>query len=145
MRRWEASRILLALGVITLISVACVAEPKIFEPRPLDAMDEVAASASTEALDAEVTAFLRGEYAIRSGRYYRAPGEIPWIAISKYVKNQMAEKSVQQTMFEWYEPGLDFIEIYPQGSQGAGFALAMPKGSDPSGEKLVGFYALGAP
>ena len=75
---------------------------------------------------------------------YQVPGEIPWIAVSKSVQNQMAEKSIQRTMFAWYEPGIDFVDIYPQGKKAA-FALAMPKGTNPSAEKLVGLYILSTP
>ena len=92
-----------------------------------------------------MTALLRNKYAIVSARYYRVAGDVPWLAVAKSVQNQMAQKSIQRTMLDWYEPGIDFIEIYPQGTSGAAFALAMPKGTKTNSDKLVGFYVLGAP
>lgn len=120
-------------------------ETVVFQPKPLDSMKEVSASKDSEKLDAEVIAFFRDQFSIKSARYYQVPGEIPWIAVSKSVQNQMAARSIQQTMFEWYEPGIDFIEVYPQGNHGAAFAVAMPKGANLSADKLVGFYVLSAP
>jgi len=76
---------------------------------------------------------------------YLVVSDAPWIAISKSVQNQMAAKSIHKMMFPWYEPGIDFIEIYPQGKNGAAFALAMPKSADFDGDKLIGFYVLSAP
>jgi hypothetical protein len=122
-----------------------MAEDKVFQPKPLENMKEVAASEDSRKLDAEVTAFLRNKFVIASARYYRVPGEIPWIAVSKTVQNQMAEKSIRRTMFEWYEPGIDFVEVYPQGKSGGAVAVAMPKGTSPSADKLIGFYVLSAP
>lgn len=122
-----------------------MADVKVVQPKPLDGMKEVAASGDTAKLDAEVKAFLRDKFVIASGRYYQVPAEIPWIAVSKSVQNQMAEKSFKPAMFEWYEPGIDFVEVYPQGKEGAAFAVAMPKGASPSGEKLVGYYVLNTP
>jgi hypothetical protein len=143
MTTWKHARILVALA---MLAWGCgMAETKVFQPKPLDGVKDAAASEASRKLDAEVTAFLRDKFAISSARYYLAPAAIPWIAVSKSVQNQMAEKSVQRTMFEWYEPGLDFVEVYPQGGSGGAFAVAMPKGSNPSAEKLVGFYVLSAP
>lgn len=117
-------------------------ETNVFQPNPLNGMKEVAASEDSKKLDAETLVFLRDQYSINSARYYQVAGEIPWIAISKSVQNQMAEKSIHRTMFDWYEPGIDFIEIYPQGNNGAAFAVAMLKGTNPSDDKVVGFYVL---
>jgi len=143
MRTWKNAKIVVAL---TMTAWGCgVAETTVFQPKPLDSMKEVPATEDSKKLDAEVTAFLRNKYAIASARYYQAPGEIPWIAVSKSVQNQMAEKSIRRTMFEWYEPGIDFVEVYPQGKNGAAFAVAMPKGTKSSADKLVGFYVLSAP
>jgi hypothetical protein len=119
-----------------------MAEAALFEAKPLDGAKPVEASEATKKLDAEVTAFMRDKYTIASAKYYSVAGEIPWIAVSKNVQNQMAEKSIKKVMFEWYEPGLDFIEVYPQGKQA--FAVAMPKGTKSSEEKLIGFYTLNA-
>ena len=119
-----------------------MAKSNVFQPTPLDGMNGVPASEASEKLDAEVEAFLRGQFSIESARYYLVPGDIPWIAVSKSVQNQMAEQSIQRTMFDWYEPGIDFVEVYPQGNSGAGFAVAMPQGTNSRAEKLVGFYVL---
>lgn len=135
-----------AIILLAMTTWGCgMAEVKVTQPKPLGGMKEVAASGDTRKLDAEVTKFLRDKFAIVSARYYQASAEAPWISISKSVNNQMADKSIRQTMFAWYEPGLDFIEVYPQGKDGGGFALAMPAGTDPNGEKLIGFYVLGPP
>jgi len=112
------------------------------QPRPLDGMKEVPASAESKKLDQELTTFLRGKYSISSGRYYEVPQEIPIIAVFKSVQNQMAEKSIQRKMFEWHEPGIDFVEVYPQGQDGSAFAVAMPKGTKGNQVKLAGFYVL---
>lgn len=106
-------------------------------------MKQSPANAETEKLDAEVTAFLRDSYEIESARYFRVAGEVPWIAVSKSIRNQMAQKSIQSVMFDWYEPGIDFVDVYPQGSDGA-FAVAMPQGSQSGADKLIGFYVLKA-
>ncbi|HLK63430.1 MAG TPA: hypothetical protein VKU19_08320 [Bryobacteraceae bacterium] len=140
MRPWKNASIVVALA---MSAWGCgMAEIKVFQPKPLDNLKEVPATDDSKKLDAEVTAFLRNQYAIASARYYQAPGEIPWIAISKSVQNQMAEKSIQRTMFDWYEPGIDFVEVYPEGKNA--FAVAMPTGTKSNADKLVGFYILSA-
>ena len=140
MTTWKNAKAILALAVLAW---GCgVAEAALFEPKPMDGAKEVQANEATKKLDAEVTAFMRDKYTIGSARYYQIVGEIPWIAVSKNVQNQMAEKSIKRVMFEWYEPGLDFVEVYPQGKQG--FALAMLKGTRSNAEKLVGYYTLTA-
>jgi len=82
------------------------------------------------------------KYTIASARYFAVPGEVPWFAVSKSVQNQMAETSIQRVIFEWNDPGIDFVEVYPQGD--GAFAVAMPKGTKSSAEKLIGFYVLRA-
>ncbi|BDC47811.1 hypothetical protein F183_A01270 [Bryobacterales bacterium F-183] len=140
MTKWKSAKTVLGLAVLAW---GCsMAEAALFEPKPLDGAKATEASEATKKLDAEVTAFLRDKYSIASARYYTVAGEIPWIAVSKNVQNQMAEKGIKKVMFEWYEPGLDFVEVYPQGKQG--FALAMPKGRKSDSEKLIGFYTLTA-
>lgn len=139
MTKWTSAKSLLAVAILALWGCS-MAEAALFEPKPLDGAKPVEANEATKKLDAEVTAFLRDKYTIASAKYYEVAGEIPWIAVSKNVQNQMAEKSVKKVMFEWYEPGLDFIEVYPQGKQA--FALAMPKGTKSSADKLIGFYTL---
>jgi hypothetical protein len=144
---WKNTKtVMVATLSLALLQWGCImAETKVFQPKPLDGMKEVTASENSAKLDAETKSFLRDQFSIKSARYYLVPGEIPWIAVSKSIHNQMAEKSIQRKMFEWYEPGIDFVEIYPQGKNGAAFAVAMPKGSNPSANKLVGFYVLSAP
>lgn len=132
--------------VLAMLPWGCgMTESKVFQPKPLDDMKEIPDSKDSKKLDAEAIAFFRDQFSIESTRYYLVPGKIPWIAVSKSVQNQMAEKSIQRTMFEWYEPGIDFIEIYPQGNNGTAFAVAMSKGTNLNADKLVGFYVLCAP
>jgi len=140
MRTWKIAT---GIALLATLSWGCsMFEAKVFQPKPLDAMKETAASSETAALDTELRAFLRDQYTIGSSRYFTVPGEIPWIAISKSVQNQMAEKSIQPTVFDWHEPGIDFIDVYPQGK--SAFALAMPKETPSGAAKLVGFYVLKA-
>jgi len=140
MKPWKNARIVVALAMMW----GCGMAETVFQPKPLDYMKAVPATEKSRKLDAEVTEFLRKQYVIASAHYYDVPGEVPWIAVSKTVQNQMLEKSFEPVYFKWYEPGLDFVEVYPQGN-GAAFAVAMPKGTKSSAEKLVGFYVLGAP
>ncbi len=143
MKTWQNTTVALALAM--LVSGCAVDESSVFQPKPLEYLKEVPASEQSKKLDADLTAFVRDQYAIRSVHYYEVSGEIPWIAISKSVQNQMAEKSFQRKTFEWWEPGIDFVEVYPQGTQGDAFALAMPKNTRSSANKLVGFYILKSP
>jgi hypothetical protein len=100
------------------------------------------ASAEIKALDEEVTKFLRGKFAIKSGQYYRFSADMPWVAISKNVQNQMTAKSVTRKIYDWNNPGYDFVDVYPQGE--AGFAMAMFSKSGRGEAKLVGYYLLTA-
>jgi hypothetical protein len=141
MTTWKNVSGILAFAMMTW---GCgMSDNTVFQPKPVDNAKEVAASELSKKLDAEVAAFLRNKYTVGSARYYSVAGEIPWIAVSKSVQNQMVEKSFKRVMFEWYEPGLDFVEVYPQGK--AAFAVAMPKGTKSSSDKLVGFYVLNPP
>lgn len=145
MRLWKNTGIIVTL-MLAIVAWECgMTETKVFQAKPLDSMKEVPASKDSEKLDAEATAFFRGRFLIQSARYYQVSAKVPWIAISKSVQNQMAEKSIQRTMFEWYEPGIDFVEIYPQANDSAAFAVAMPKDTNLNADKLVGFYVLSAP
>lgn len=119
-----------------------MAETSVFQPSPLEGMKEVPVSEASKELDAEVTAFFRGRFSIESADYYLVPGEIPWIAVSKFVQNQMKEKSIRRTQFDWYEPGIHFVEVYLQDNDRAAFAVAMPEGTNSRTEKLIGFYVL---
>ena len=141
MKGWDNSAIVVA--VVMLIGGCRMTQSAVFQAKPLESMKAVPASESTHALDTELTAYLRGRYLLVSASYYRAPAMIPWLAISKSVQNQMAEMSIQPAIFEWNEPGVDFIEVYPQEKHDAAFAVAMPRGSKSDAEKLVGFYVLG--
>ena len=141
MKKWKGVN--LATAALVILTLGCNGMfDSVFQPKPLDGMKAIAASEETKKLDQEVTGFLRGRYAIEKAKYYRAPASMAWIAISKNVQNQMAAKSIKPIMFEWYEPGIDFVEIYPQGEKGAGFALAAPRDMQFEGEKLLAFYVL---
>jgi hypothetical protein len=132
--------------VIAFCAWGCgMAETRVIQPKPPDGTKEVKPSGETRILDAEVKTFLRDEFTIVSARYFQPASAIPWISISKSVQNQMAEKSVKRTMFEWYEPGLDFVEVYPQEKNRGAFALAIPKESRLDSVRLIGFYVLSAP
>jgi hypothetical protein len=135
---WKLAMLVLVLA--SLVGGCSMTKGSVYQPEPLEGMTAVPSSDDTKKIDAAVTMFLRGEYVIASASYYRVPADIPWIAVSKSVKNQMAAESIQQTMFAWYEPGIDFVEIYPQGKNA--FAIAMLDW--PSGDYLVGFYVLHA-
>jgi hypothetical protein len=146
MTKWKNTITVVGVALAMLLAWGCgMAETSVFQPKLVNGMKEVPASEDSEKLDAEALAFFRDQFSIDSARYYQVPAEIPWIAVSKSVQNQMAELSIQRTMFEWYEPGIDFIEVYPQGNDASAFAVAMPKGTNPSADKLVGFYGLSAP
>ncbi len=71
-----------------------MAETMIFQPKPIEGMIKVPASADSGKLDQEVKTFCRGQFAIGSASYYQVAGEIPWLAISKSIQNQMAAKSI---------------------------------------------------
>lgn len=88
----------------------------------------------------EVTKFVRGKYAIKSGNYYRFRGDVPWVAISKNVQNQMAEKSIKRMLFDWNNPGFDFVDVYPQGD--SAFAVAMSSKSSSGKSRLVGYFEM---
>lgn len=105
-------------------------------------VDVAGATADIQALVEEVTKFLRGNYKIKSASYYRFRGDVPWVAISKNVQNQMAEKSIQRVIYDWNNPGYDFVDVYPQGD--AAFAVAMHVKGGPGKSKLVGYFVLTA-
>lgn len=131
--------------VIALMSVipswGCnMTESNFFQPKPTESMKEIQASENSEKLDADVIAFSQGQFSIESARYYHAPAKTPWLAVSKSIQNQMAEESFHQKIYEWHEPGIDIIDVYPQGN--TAFAVAMPKDRDRSADKLIGFYVL---
>jgi len=105
-------------------------------------IDVTAATAEVEALRNEVTRFLRGKYRIQSETFYRFRGDVPWVAISKNVQNQMAEKSIQRAIYDWNNPGYDFVDVYPQGD--GAFAVAMSAKGDASHGRLVGYFVLSA-
>jgi hypothetical protein len=133
----------ISLAFALLLWGCHLAESAIVEPKPLASAKELTAGDESKKLDADVIEFVRGRYTIVSARYYRIGADVPWVAISKNVQNQMAEKSIKRVMLDWYEPGIDFVETYPQGQEGAAVAVAMPKGAKSSAEKIVGYYVLG--
>ncbi len=106
------------------------------------ALDASAAGANASALDDELTKFLRHKYKIESSSYYSFGSDIPWVAISKNVENQMLEKSVHRALFEWNNPGMDFVDVYPQDDRA--FAVAMYSKTASSKVKFVGYYVLTA-
>jgi hypothetical protein len=129
------------LGVLTSAELAAA----LIIPAPpagadVNALSRESAGANGKALDAEVAKFLRREYKIKSVIYYQLNGDIPWIAVSKNVQNQMLEKAVKKKVFAWNNPGIDLIDVYPQ-KEGA-FAVAMYTKTAPDKDKLVGYYLL---
>ena len=60
----------------------------------------------------------------------------------KNVENQMLEKSVHRALFEWNNPGMDFVDVYPQDDRA--FAVAMYSKTASSKVKFVGYYVLTA-
>ncbi len=133
-------------AVLALFSSGCSMADTVTAISPVNEhvkpVDAATASADVAALDAEVTAFLRGRYTIESASYYHFAGEIPWVAIAKSVQNQMREKSIERVVFDWNNPGYDFVEVYPQGK--SAFAVAMYTKSSRSKQKLVGYFVLSA-
>ncbi len=105
-------------------------------------IDDESATADIATLQAEVTQFLRGKYLIQSGHYYLFSKDVPWVAISKNVQNQMKEQSIQRVIYEWNNPGYDFVDVYPQGD--TAFAVAMLAKTGPGQPKLVGYFVLTA-
>lgn len=100
------------------------------------------AKADIAALHDELTKYLRDKYTIQSGSYFRFSKDVPWVAISKNVQNQMAEKSIERVVFEWNNPGYDSVDVYPQGK--TAFAVAMHSKSGPGKPKFVGYFVLTA-
>lgn len=131
-----------ALAVTSLAWRGSMAEIKVFQPEPLGGMKEVSASADSKKLDAEAVEYFRGQFSIASARYYLTPSEIPWIAVSKSVQNQMEEKSIRRLVFDWYEPGIDFVDVYPQDNNKAAVAVVMARGTALNADRLVGYYVL---
>jgi len=147
MNQWRNARFpVAALWAAVWLTVGCgMAEnTALIQPKAPANAKELQAGEESRKLDADVTALLRGKYSIVSARYFRVGSDIPWAAVSKAIQNEMAEKSIQRTMLDWYEPGIDFLEIYPQAKAGQAFAVAMPKGARSSAEKVVGYYLLGS-
>ncbi len=131
------------MNFLALVLAGCsMFESRPFQPKPWDNMRQIAASDATRVLDGEVSAFLRDKYTIVSARHFQVAADTSWISVSKFVQNEMAAKSFKPVMFDWYEPGLDTIDVYPQGK--SGFAVAQPKETRPTEEKLIGFYVLKA-
>lgn len=93
-----------------------------------------------KALDAQVTKIFGSKYVISSSQYFAVSVDVPWVAISKNVQNQMLERSISQAHYGHENPGIVLIDFYPQ-PHGA-FVLAMDKSSSHQGEKLVGYFVL---
>lgn len=114
--------------------------PKSPEDKYVTAVAAGSAPEAAKKLDADVIKFLRGAYTIKSVHYYRFDPDVPWVAITKDVQNQMLKKSIKRVFYEWFEPGLDLIEVYPQGK--TAFAVAMDSKTPPGAESFVGYYVL---
>jgi hypothetical protein len=95
---------------------------------------------SAAALDDQLLALVGKDYGIKSSQYFKVARDIPWIAIAKNVQNQMLEKSIKKGDFSWEDPGLVFVEVYPQGA--AAFAVAMDSNTADAPEKFIGYYVL---
>ena len=93
-----------------------------------------------KALEAQVAAAFGSKYAIMASHYFSVSTDVPWVAISKNVQNQMLERSINRTHYYKENPGVDLIDFYPQ-SHGA-FVLAMSKNSGRQSERLVGYFVL---
>jgi hypothetical protein len=97
---------------------------------------------SVKSLDGQLLALVGKQYKVKSSQYYKVAKDIPWIAISKNVQNQMLEKSIQKADFPWEDPGITFVEIYPQGT--GAFAVAMDDSTVDSPEKFISYFVLSA-
>jgi hypothetical protein len=132
-----------AAVILGLLSSGCVAGTITATPPTGDhvkAVDVASVTADIAALDEEVSKFLRDKYTIKSGNYFRFRADVPWVAIAKNVQNQMAEKSVQRVIYDWNNPGYDFIDVYPQGD--TAFAVAMYAKGGAGKTRLVGYFVL---
>ncbi len=98
-------------------------------------------AASVKALNGQLQALVGKQYKIKSATYYKVAKDIPWIAIAKNVQNQMLEKSVKKGDFPWENPGITYVDVYPQGT--SAFALAMDTSSAKKAQKFIGYYVLG--
>lgn len=106
---------------------------------------EVSASGdakSAKALDGQLLALIGKQYKIKSSHYYKVAKDMPWVAIAKNVQNQMLEKSVKKGQFPWEDPGIVFLDVYPQGT--SAFAVAMDSSTAKSSQKFIGYYVLSA-
>ena len=93
-----------------------------------------------KALSAQVIEIFGSKYTISGSHYFAVSADVPWIAISKNVQNQMLERSIHQSHYDKADPGIVLVDFYPQ-PHGA-FVLAMDKGSSRESEKLVGYFVL---
>jgi hypothetical protein len=142
---WQGAH-LATVVMFGLLSSGCTMADTISANPPTGDHVKVVAAADAKAdiavLHDEVTKYLRDKYTIQSGNYFRFSKDVPWVAISKNVENQMAEKSIERVFFEWNNPGYDFVDVYPQGN--TAFAVAMNSKSGPGKPKLVGYFVLAA-
>ena len=101
----------------------------------------VKSSLEIEEINKEVIKYLRDDsVTIKSSHYYDFSGDVPWVAISKNVQNQMLEKSIPKAKFEWHNPGFDTIDVYQQ--KDSSFVVALFSKHVSKKTKLVGYYVL---
>jgi hypothetical protein len=96
----------------------------------------------TKGLDGQLLGILGKQYKIKSAHYYKVARDMSWAAISKNVQNQMLEKSISKGQFAWENPGVTFLEVYPQGT--SAFAVAMDASTAKSAQKFIGYFVLEA-
>jgi hypothetical protein len=108
----------------------------------IKAASATASAKNAKALDSQVLGLVGKHYKIKSAHYYRVAKDMPWVAISKNVQNQMLEKKVNKGQFAWENPGIVFVEVYPQGT--SAFAVAMDGSTAKSVQKFIGYYELSA-
>jgi hypothetical protein len=108
---------------------------------PVDEYVKAVASDTTSAiLDANVTKYLRSQYKIKSATYYKVDPVLSWQQVVKPVQNEMAEKFVPRVSYDWHSPGIDLIEVFPQGK--SAFAVAMLVSEKKGAPHLIGYYVL---
>jgi hypothetical protein len=138
---WNAFLAATFLGLaVSGCSMADTATPKSPDEKYATLVDAKSVPDAAKKLDAEVIKFVRGAYTLKSAHYYRFDADVPWVAITKDVQNQMLKKSVKRIFYEWFEPGYDLIEIYPQGK--TAFAVAMDSKTLRGEKNIVGYYVL---
>jgi hypothetical protein len=99
-----------------------------------------ASDATTSALDANLTKYLRKQYNIKSVKYFQVNPDFSWQQVIKPVQNEMSERSIRGVQTDWHSAGIDLIEIFPQGQ--TAFAVAMMYAEKKGDPHSVGYYIL---